>query len=103
MSSLGLFVLGLFVLLLGGDSALRAVSGLAQKFGMSPFKTGLLLMGAASALPTLALAAYAQAAGQPGLALGSAIGASVASLGLCLGVAALVAPLAAAMRVFPLQ
>lgn len=103
MSSLGLFVLGLFLLLLGGDSALRAVSGLAQKFGLAPFKTGLLLMGAASSLPTLALAAYAQAAGQSGLALGSALGASVASLGLCLGVAALLAPIAAAMRVFALQ
>jgi cation:H+ antiporter len=103
MSSLGLFVLGLFLLLLGGDSALRAVSGLAQKFGLAPFKTGLLLMGAASSLPTLALAAYAQAAGQPDLALGSAVGASVASLGLCLGVAALIAPLSAAMRLFPLQ
>lgn len=103
MSSLGLFVLGLFLLMLGGDSALRAVSGLAQKFGLSPFRTGLLLMAAASSLPVLALAAYAQAAGQPALALGSAIGASVASLGLCLAVSALVAPLAAAMRLFPMQ
>ena len=103
MSSLGVFVLGLFLLLLGGDSALRAVSGLLQKFGLAPFRTGLLLMGAVSSLPVLALAAYAQAAGQPDLALGAALGASVASLGLCLAVAALVAPLAAAMRLFPVQ
>ncbi len=103
MSSLGLFVLGLFLLMLGGDSALRAVSGLAQKFGMSAFKAGLLLMTAASALPVLALAAYAQAAGQGELAVGAAVGASVASLGLGLGVAALMGPLVAAMRGFPLQ
>lgn len=103
MSSFGLFVLGLFLLLLGGDSALRAVAGLAQKFGVSPFRTGLLLMAAATSLPTLVLAGYAQAAGQPGLALGSAWGAGVASLGLGLGVAALIAPLAVSMRSFSLQ
>jgi Ca2+/Na+ antiporter len=38
------FVLGLVLLALGGDSIVRAASGLAQRFGASPFVAGLLLV-----------------------------------------------------------
>ncbi|HAU80076.1 MAG TPA: calcium:sodium antiporter, partial [Stenotrophomonas sp.] len=38
------FVLGLVLLALGGDAIVRAASGLAQRFGASPFVAGLLLV-----------------------------------------------------------
>ena len=38
------FLLGLLLLALGGDSIVKAVSGLAQRFGASPFTAGLLLL-----------------------------------------------------------
>ncbi len=49
------FLLGLLLLALGGDSIVKAVSGLAQRFGASPFTAGLLLLGVTTSLPELAV------------------------------------------------
>lgn len=94
----GMFALGLFLLLLGSDSLVRGVSGLAQRFGLSPMRTGLLLICFAAAVPGLAVSAYAFATGQPELALGTAIGGNIAGIGLTLALSALFAPLLISMR-----
>ncbi|HGM6068250.1 TPA: sodium:calcium antiporter [Stenotrophomonas maltophilia] len=87
------FLLGLLLLALGGDSIVKAVSGLAQRFGAGPFTAGLLLLGVTTSLPELAVNARALAVGQPELALGNAVGSSIANLGLTLALAAIAAPL----------
>ncbi len=87
------FLLGLLLLALGGDSIVKAVSGLAQRFGASPFTAGLLLLGVTTSLPELAVNARALAVGQPELALGNAVGSSIVNLGFTLAVAAIAAPL----------
>lgn len=97
-NAIGMFVLGLFLLLLGGDSVLRGASGLAQRFRMSPFAAGLMLVAFATSVPELAVNAYAFAVGQTDLALGNAIGSNIVNIGLTLGVAALFAPLLISMR-----
>ncbi|AWH26884.1 sodium:calcium antiporter [Stenotrophomonas sp. YAU14D1_LEIMI4_1] len=86
-------LLGLLLLALGGDSIVKAVAGLAQRFGASAFTAGLLLLGVATSLPELAVNARALLVGQPELALGNAMGSSIANLGLTLAVAAIAAPL----------
>ncbi|MGE6334996.1 sodium:calcium antiporter [Stenotrophomonas sp. NPDC077659] len=91
--SIAWFLLGLLLLALGGDSIVKAVAGLAQRFGASAFTAGLLLLGVATSLPELAVNARALLVGQPELALGNAIGSSIANLGLTLAVAAIAAPL----------
>ncbi|MEO7252337.1 MAG: calcium/sodium antiporter [Arenimonas sp.] len=98
ISAIGMFFLGLFLLLLGGDSALKGASGLAQRFGLSPFAAGLLLVAFATSIPELAVNAYALAVGQSDLALGNAIGSNVVNIGLTLGLAAMTAPLLISMR-----
>lgn len=98
-SAIGMFFLGLFLLLLGGDSLLKGASGLAQRFGLSPFAAGLLLVAFATSIPELAVNASALAAGQSDLALGNAIGSNVVNIGLTLGIAAMTAPLLISMRV----
>lgn len=47
------FLLGLLLLALGGDSIVKAASGLAQRFGASPFMAGLLLVAFGTSLPEL--------------------------------------------------
>jgi cation:H+ antiporter len=93
-----MFLLGLLLLLLGGDSLLRGASGLAQRFGLSPLSTGLLLVAFATSVPELAVNAYAVNAGASDLALGNAVGSNVVNIGLTLALAALLAPVAASMR-----
>jgi cation:H+ antiporter len=91
--AVGFFVLGLVLLALGGDSIVKAASGLAQRFGTSPFVTGLLLVAFGTSLPELAVNARAVWTGSQGLALGNAVGSNVVNFGLTLGAAALAAPL----------
>lgn len=98
VNAIGMFVLGLFLLLLGGDSVLKGASGLAQRLGLSPFAAGLLLVAFATSVPELAVNVYAFAVGQTDLALGNAVGSNIVNIGLTLGMAAVFAPLLISMR-----
>jgi cation:H+ antiporter len=91
--AVGFFVLGLVLLALGGDAIVKAASGLAQRFGASPFVAGLLLVAFGTSLPELAVNARAVWSGSQALALGNAVGSNVVNFGLTLGAAALTAPL----------
>lgn len=96
--SIAWFVLGLVLLLLGGDSVVKGASGLAQRLGLSPFQAGLLLVAFATSMPELAVNAYAVHTGNTDLALGNAVGSNVVNIGLTLALAALAAPLLLQMR-----
>ena len=98
MEAWGYFALGLVLLALGGDSIVKGASGLAQRFGASPFVAGLLLIAFGTSLPELAVNARAVWVGAQELALGNAVGSNIVNLGLTLGVAALVAPVVVRMR-----
>src|SRR5690606_23726379 len=102
-ATLGWFALGLLMLALGGDSTVKGVSGLAQRLGLRPFTAGVLLLAFATSLPELVVNLRAVWIGQPYLALGNAMGSTIANLGLSLGVAALVAPLLLRARLLLLQ
>ncbi|TWH10163.1 sodium:calcium antiporter [Pseudoxanthomonas taiwanensis] len=93
VATLGGFALGLLLLALGGDSAVKGVSGLGQRLGLRPFVAGVLLLAFATSIPELAVNLRAVAIGQGHLALGNAVGSTLANLGLTLGLAALAAPL----------
>lgn len=92
MTTLSL-LFGLVLLLLGGDSVVKAASGLAQRLKLSPFATGMFLVAFATSIPELAVNTRAYFTGSQSLALGNAVGSNIVNFGLTLGVAALVAPL----------
>lgn len=93
LENVGFFVLGLVMLALGGDSIIKGASGLAQRFGASPFVAGLLLVAFGTSLPELAVNVEAMRSGQSAMAMGNAVGSNIVNFGLTLGVAALAAPL----------
>jgi len=97
-AAIGSFLLGVLLLALGGDSIVKAASGLAQRAGISPFLAGLLLVAFGTSLPELAVNLRAFSVGLEELALGNAVGSNIANIGLTLGVAAMAAPLAVRMR-----
>lgn len=103
LSATGFFLLGLLLVLLGGDSLVKGASGLGQRLGLSPFAAGLLLVAFATSVPELAVNAYALGVGQTDLALGNAIGSNIVNIGLTLGVAAVAAPLLIHMRLLAAQ
>ena len=87
------FAAGIVLLALGGDSVVKAASGLARRAGLSPFVTGLVLVAFATSVPELAVNLRAMWVGDHALALGNAVGSNIANFGLTLGAAALAAPL----------
>ena len=93
IGAFGIFVAGLLLLAVGGDSVVKGASGLAQRAGLSPFVTGLVLVAFATSVPELAVNLQAFAHGQASLALGNAVGSNVVNVGLTLGAAALAAPI----------
>lgn len=96
--AIGWCVLALLLLALGGDSVLKGASGLARRFGLPPFATGLLLVGFGTSIPELAVNLRAFVVGSQSLALGNAIGSNIVNFGLTLGVAAIAAPLVVRWR-----
>ena len=101
--STGLFFCGLLLLLFGGDSAIKGISGFSQRLGLSGFKTGVLMMLFATSIPELAVNAYAIFTGNPEIALGNAIGSNIVNIGLTLAFAAIATPLVLGMRSLALQ
>ena len=97
------FLGGVALLLLGGESMIKGVAGVALRAGVSPFKAGLYVLAFATSIPELAVNAYAVAHGQPELALGNAVGSNIVNVGLTLGAAALAAPLLVRLRVVSAQ
>ncbi len=96
--AIGWCMLALLLLALGGDSVLKGASGLSRRFGLSPFATGLLLVGFGTSIPELAVNLRAFVVGSQSLALGNAIGSNIVNFGLTLGVAAIAAPLVVRWR-----
>jgi cation:H+ antiporter len=60
---------------------------------MSPLLIGLTIVGFGTSAPELLVSVQAALAGQPGIAIGNALGSSVANILLILGTAAVISPL----------
>jgi cation:H+ antiporter len=85
---------GGFVLLVwGADRLVAGASALARNLGVSPLVIGLTIVAFGTSAPELVVSGVAAYRGNPGLAVGNAIGSNIANIGLILGVTAIVYPL----------
>ncbi|ASR53350.1 sodium:calcium antiporter [Blastomonas fulva] len=91
----GLFLLlGLVLLIGGGDVLVRGAVRIAERLRLSPMLIGLTVVGMGTSMPELAASVQASLAGSPGIALGNIVGSNIANALLILGAAALIAPIA---------
>jgi len=97
------FGLGLTLLILGADWFLRGASGVALRYGISPFVVGLVIIGFGTSAPELAVNVSAVLRQNYDLALGNVVGSNIANVGLILGVSALLAPLTVHMRLLRVE
>ncbi len=86
-------VLGLALLVWGADRFVTGAAALAGNLGVPPLLIGLTVVGFGTSAPEILVAVIAALQGNPGLAIGNAIGSNIANIALILGVTALVAPL----------
>ena len=88
-----ILILGLGLLLGGGDLVVRGASAMAKRLGVSPLFIGLTIVAFGTSTPELAVNLMATFQGNAGISFGNIIGSNIANIGLILGLAALVRPL----------
>jgi cation:H+ antiporter len=87
-------ILGGFVLLVwGADRFVTGAAATARNLGVSPLIIGLTIVGFGTSAPEMLVSAMAAWAGNPGIAVGNAIGSNITNVGLVLGLTALITPL----------
>jgi cation:H+ antiporter len=90
-----LAILGGFVLLVwSADRFVEGAAATAKYAGMPPLLIGMVIVGFGTSAPEMVVSAVAALDGNPGLALGNALGSNIVNTGLILGVTALIAPIA---------
>ena len=91
--SIAQLVGGFILLVWGADRLVAGASALARNLGVSPLIIGLTIIAFGTSAPELVVSGVAASRGNPGLAVGNAIGSNIANIGLILGITALVYPL----------
>lgn len=86
-------VLGLALLVVGGEFLVRSSVALSLKFNISKLVIGMTIVSFATSAPELLVSIQAALAGSPDIALGNVIGSNIANIGLILGVTAFISPL----------
>jgi cation:H+ antiporter len=89
-----LLVVGLILLVAGGEGFVRGSVAIAEKLGMSSLLIGLTLVGFGTSLPELVTSVQAALDGAPGIAVGNVVGSNIANILLILGITALIYPIA---------
>lgn len=89
----GMFLMGLLLLVAGGDLLVRGASKLAQTFGISPLVIGLTVVAFGTSAPELAVSVNSVLDNQIDLALGNVVGSNIFNVLFILGISALITPL----------
>ncbi len=86
-----LLVVGLALLLLGGDWLVKGAVGVAQKLNIPPLIIGLTIVAFGTSAPELLVSLRAALGGDSGIALGNVVGSNIANVLLVLGLPAMFA------------
>ena len=89
-----LILVGLVLLVIGGDFLVRASVGLSFKLKLSKLVIGMTVVSFATSAPELLVSLQAALDGVSDIALGNIIGSNIANIGLVLGITAIISPLA---------
>ena len=99
-AAVGLFLLGLVLIIKGGDWFLEGAVWMAEASGIPRFLIGATVVSLVTTLPELTVSVMGVAEGQVDLAVANAVGSVTANLGLILGISALWRPAGVAHRQF---
>lgn len=91
--SLVYVAIGFAFLVWGADRFIAGASATARNLGVSPLIIGLTVVGFGTSAPEMVVSGVAAMRGNPGLAVGNAIGSNIANVALILGVASVIVPL----------
>lgn len=87
-----LLIIGIILLVIGGDFLVKSAVGLATKFNISPLLIGVTIVSIGTSAPELIVSLQATIEGNPGIAIGNIIGSNIANIGLVLGLTVSIRP-----------
>ena len=87
-------LLGLILLVVGGEFLVRASVALSFRLNISKMVIGLTVVSFATSAPELLVSVQAALDGFSDISLGNVIGSNIANIGLVLGITAVISPLA---------
>lgn len=87
-------IVGLLLLVLGGEFLVRASISLSLKLQISKMVIGMTVVSFATSLPELLVSLQAALDGSPAIALNNVIGSNIANIALVLGITAMIGPIA---------
>jgi len=93
LATVASLVVGVGMLVFGGDRAVDGTSALARRYGVSTFFVGITVVAVGSSLPEIATAVYGSLYGAGDLVVGHIVGSATSQITLGIGVVALVGPL----------
>ncbi len=96
-------LIGLVLLVAGGDFLVRASVALSFKLKLSKLVIGMTVVSFATSAPELIVSMQSAFSGHPDLALSNVIGSNIANIALVLGVTAMIAPLIVDMEFFKIN
>lgn len=86
-------ILGLILLVVGGEFLVRSSVALSFKLNISKLVIGMTVVSFATSAPELLVSLQAALDGFSDIALGNVIGSNIANIGLVLGITAIISPL----------
>lgn len=90
---IGWILLGLLLLVFGGDALVRGASGIAQLARITPAVIGLTIVAAGTSMPELVVSLQSAFRGSPGIAIGNIVGSNIFNIAAILGLTAVIRPL----------
>jgi cation:H+ antiporter len=101
--SLGAVIIGLVLLVLGGEFLVRSSIALSFKLRISKMVIGMTVVSFATSAPELLVSLQAALEGSPAIAINNVIGSNIANIGLVLGITAIIGPIAVSKDFYKLN
>lgn len=87
---LGLMIIGIVLLIKGGNWTVDSAVFIARRFGLSPMIVGFTVLAFGTSLPELIVSVLAVLRGSEGIAMGNVIGSNIANILLVIGCSAMI-------------
>ncbi len=88
-----LLILGLAVLIVGGEFLVKGAVGFSAAFKISPLVIGMTVVSFGTSAPELLVSLQSALDGNPGIAIGNVVGSNIANIALVLGITVLIFPI----------
>lgn len=98
--SIGISIVGLFLIIFGGQWVVDSASSIALSLGLSETLVGLTIVSIGTSLPELVTSIVAARKGQSDIAIGNVVGSNIFNILFILGASSLVKPIAVVSTMF---